>query len=93
MRSPLSHLQLPLIYHHPDLARRERSLEIRACGICGRHCLANRRAARWLAVNPLVLIMCCQCSHSSEVLIQTLVPGHEYIREDLPDLARLGIFN
>jgi hypothetical protein len=44
-------------------------------------------------MRPDLPVLCCTCSEMSMAVIQRALPDIQFMRRDVPDLARSGMFN
>ncbi len=80
--------------HHPTVDLDEhQDWDYGHCAICAGYIWLSIKASHFIGMNPHIPVLCCLCSEMSREAIEAAVPDVEFMRREVPDLARLGTFN
>ncbi len=80
--------------HHPAVQLDdEEDWDFGYCAICSAYVWLSAKAVIFSNMNPVIPILCCRCSELSREAVEAAVPDFKFMERDVPDLARLGMFN
>lgn len=83
-------LQCPRVDHHEAT---DEDADFGYCAVCAAYVWMSLKAVRFANMRPDVPVLCCLCSNMSRAMIAAAVPDHNFLRAEIPDLARSGMFN